>query len=185
MGFIKFEREGFPKRQVLASAVETGRLNINVLSSVLGSTVTLTVRGNPPLAILELVGKSLRGRGLPRLNTYSTSAASRCQRNRLDRDRSASRTLVGTPRQRFGSSRSCAHHRRRPTTKTNGWMAARSDASRHQQSGLVLSSSQGDTDRLVVSAITDPAAAEQTSQPSRCFLTKVLAGAQNQPVMGA
>jgi hypothetical protein len=31
--------------------------------------------------------------------------------------------------------------------------------------------SQGDTDRLVVSDITDPAAAEQTSQPSR-FLSK-------------
>jgi hypothetical protein len=69
-----------------------------------------------------------------------------------------------------GSSGSCARHRRRPTTKTNGSMAARSDASRHQQSGLVLSSSQGDTSRLVISAITDPAAAEQTSQPSRFFV---------------
>jgi hypothetical protein len=41
---------------------------------------------------------------------------------------------------------------------------------------IVLSSSQGDTDRLVVCAITDPAAAEQTSQPSRFFVKGRLRG---------
>jgi hypothetical protein len=79
---------------------------------------------------------------------------------------------IGNPRASHSAVRGPFPRVAEPRRMTRGAdpRAARSVASGHQESGPVLSSAQCDTDRLFDTAFDNPAAADQTSQPSHFFV---------------